>query len=159
VLGVDTSQKMIERARNLNPNCRFEFNPYPDLRLIPSAQFQLVYCRRVLQHQPSASDILGYIAEFLRVLKPAGILAFQIPARIPLLNRIQPRRRLYTLFRSLGVDPVVLYRRGLYPVAMTAVSDQDVISVLRGANGHVLSIEPDTVSCPGIPSNFFYVTK
>jgi ubiquinone/menaquinone biosynthesis C-methylase UbiE len=158
VVGVDISEAMLERARSLNPDCQFIFNPYPDLRLFPDDRFELVYSRRVLQHQHSISAILDYVSEFVRVLKPGGVAAFQIPSHIPLLHRIQPRRRTYRALRAIGVAPQKLYRWKLHPICMTAVPVQAVSAAVEEAHGRIMLVKSDD-SCPGIVSKFYFVSK
>ena len=158
VVGIDISQEMIDRARILNRHCQFLLNPYEDLRIFPDDRFQVVYSGRVLQHQPLVAGILLYVSEFVRVLKKGGIAAFQIPSHIPLLNRLQPKRRIYALLRNAGMSPSALYRWKLHPVRMTAVSTKVVVEAVRAADGRILSVEPDN-SCPGVPSNFYYISK
>jgi SAM-dependent methyltransferase len=159
VVGVDISQAMIDRAKRLSPDCQFEFNPYPDLRLFSSDSFDLIYCRRVLQHQSTQSQILVLVSEFVRVLKAGGVAAFQIPRHVPLRNRLQPRRRLYAALRVAGLRPELLYKLGLHPISMTSVPEVKVRTTVQRSNGIVSSVQVDTTSCPGIQSNFFYVTK
>ena len=48
-----------------------------------------------LQHVPSPATALGYIAEFLRVVRPGSFAVFQVPERIPWLYRLQGRRRAF----------------------------------------------------------------
>jgi ubiquinone/menaquinone biosynthesis C-methylase UbiE len=99
---------MIAAARKLNgayPNCKFILNGNPDLRMFPDHHFDLVYCMLVLQHLPTRAAIATYVADLARVLAPDGLLVCQIPSHIPLRRRLQLRRRLYGILRSLGPDP------------------------------------------------------
>lgn len=51
----------------------------PDLARFPDGTFTFIYSTLVLQHmEPQFSK--GYIREFVRVLAPGGVLAFQLPA-------------------------------------------------------------------------------
>ena len=79
--GVDISPAMIERAREYNRHgdrCRYHVNARDDLAMFPDNTFDLVYTNIVLQHmQPKYA--LGYIAEFLRIIVPGGIVYFQVP--------------------------------------------------------------------------------
>lgn len=80
--GVDISAPMLDQARRFNtqgPTCQFTQNHSPNLKLFEDETFDFVYSRIVLQHMP-ASLARCYIAEFYRVLRPGGILFFQIPA-------------------------------------------------------------------------------
>ena len=54
-IGLDLSETMVERARNLNAavrGCEFRVNTWPDLRDFSEQSFDLVYSGRVLQHLP-----------------------------------------------------------------------------------------------------------
>lgn len=157
-VGVDISPAMIERASTLNPECRFVHNPYPDLRIFPSEWFDLIYSRRVLQHQGTTAEILRYVSEFVRVLKPGGVAAFQIPSRIPWLHRLQPRRRVYGVLRALRFPSNMLYRWRFHPMRMTGVPEREVCAAVVGAGGRVLLVTPDD-SCPGDESRFYHVTR
>ena len=80
VFGVDISSAMIGQATELNKfeNCKYLHNTKADLSLFKSNQFNLIYSNLVLQHiQPEIS--LVYITEFIRVLRPEGLLIFQLP--------------------------------------------------------------------------------
>jgi len=81
VTGVDVATSMIRRARRFNAHgsrCRFVVNRSPDLRQFSDATFDLVHSCIVLQHMPP--DIaLGYVREFFRIAKPAGVVVFQVP--------------------------------------------------------------------------------
>jgi SAM-dependent methyltransferase len=79
--GVDVSPTMIDMAQR-NPakraNCAFRLNTDPDLHAFDDDSFDFVYSRLVLQHMPPRLA-RGYIAEFVRVLRPGGLLIFQVP--------------------------------------------------------------------------------
>lgn len=81
-VGMDVARSMIGPARRHVPagvSCEFAVNRHPDLRAIPSARFDFVHSCLVLQHIPPAIA-LRYIAEFLRVCRPGGLVVFQLPA-------------------------------------------------------------------------------
>src|SRR5205823_2698739 len=74
--GIDISARMIELAQDLNrdrPGCTFVLNDRPDLSQFDSSSFDLVYSSLVLQHMPSPEIALGYISEFLRLVRPDGL--------------------------------------------------------------------------------------
>jgi SAM-dependent methyltransferase len=79
--GVDIAPSMIELARGYNKHggrCEYLLNTHDDLRGLAADSFDLVYSNIVLQHmQPKYS--LPYIREFVRVLRPGGLIVFQIP--------------------------------------------------------------------------------
>lgn len=120
VIGLDISDRMITLANQLNSafsGCQFLVSEAQDLRRFPDRHFDIVYAGLVLQHIPNREVILSLICEFVRVLNRNGLLVFELPSHIPMRNRIQPRRRLYALFRKLGISQDTLYRRlNLHPL-------------------------------------------
>ena len=79
--GVDIAPSMIDLARQYNRaglKCEYFVNPHPDLRLFPDDQFDLVHSNIVLQHMRPEYSAL-YIREFVRVVRPGGLVIFQIP--------------------------------------------------------------------------------
>jgi SAM-dependent methyltransferase len=161
--GIDVSAPMIAAARKLNtafPNCEFVLNGDPDLRMFPGDHFDLIYSVLVLQHLPTRAAIAAYVSDFARVLAPGGLLVCQIPSHIPLRRRLQPRRRLYGILRSLGVAPGVLYNRlGLFPMRMTSMPEPDVRALLTAAGARVLEARADAMASTAIKSRTYYVTK
>jgi SAM-dependent methyltransferase len=101
VIGVDIAPSMIDVARKLHASIRgleFRVNTSDRLDSIESASIDLVYTRLVLQHMP-ARYVRAYLAEFVRVLSPKGVLVFQLPSEDALpvkveghgLKRLLPR--------------------------------------------------------------------
>ena len=81
--GVDIAEPMIDQARRYNrvgDRCRYHVNTDPDLRRFAGGTFDFLYSNIVLQHMPPAAA-LGYVQEFVRVLRPGGIAVFQIPSQ------------------------------------------------------------------------------
>ncbi len=80
VTGVDISPSMIERARGLNrqgDKCEFVLNDAADLKRFAESSFDFVNSSITLQHiEPIYSKV--YLAEFMRILKPGGVLFFQL---------------------------------------------------------------------------------
>ncbi|MGC9947875.1 MAG: class I SAM-dependent methyltransferase [Bryobacteraceae bacterium] len=79
--GVDIAPSMIELARQYNrcgAQCEYFLNPNDDLQIFPDNSFDLVYSNRVLQHMRPRYSI-AYIREFVRVVRPGGLVVFQIP--------------------------------------------------------------------------------
>ncbi|MCP3963689.1 MAG: class I SAM-dependent methyltransferase [bacterium] len=80
--GVDLAPSMIDLARELDPGSGIYYHLHgrPDLNLFDDASFDFVYSRLVLQHM-SPDLSLAYIPELVRVLRPGGLIAFQLPSR------------------------------------------------------------------------------
>lgn len=161
-VGIDISARMVEHARQRNAHVQgveFVANPSSDLRVFGDGEFDLVYTRLVLQHVPSRAAILGYIGEFVRVLAPGGLLAFQLPTHIPLRHRLQPRPRLYGALRQVGLSRDTLYRRlRLHPIRMSYAAVADVEAVLARSCGRILEADVRRVT-GGVTSTTYYVTK
>ncbi len=82
VCGVDIAPSMIEQAREYNrhgESCHYLLHETNDLGLLESDRFDFVLSLIVLQHMKPlyARD---YIREFVRILKPGGLVVFQVPA-------------------------------------------------------------------------------
>jgi SAM-dependent methyltransferase len=161
-VGVDISPKMIEYARQLHldiQGCKFIASAERDLSFFGADQFDLVYSRLVLQHIPSPRGILRYVEDFVRVLAPGGLLAFQVPTHIPLHHRLQPRPRLYRTLRSFGLSRETLYRRlNLHPIRMSCVPRRPLEAALVSAGGWIIDAEVRNIP-GGISSSMYYVTK
>ncbi len=143
--GVDISEPMIAQAREWNRDCtrcRFILNTTGDLQAFESASMDLIYSRFVLQHLPSRALVEAYLSDFIRILRPGGLLVFQLPSRIGLLHRIQPRRRLYALLRGIGVsERVLLGPLKLTPMAMRAMPETEVARLIQTLGGRLVRAE------------------
>jgi SAM-dependent methyltransferase len=163
VVGVDMSETMVARASALHqdrPNCRFALNAAPDLKAFENESFDLVYSRIVLQHQPTAEAIERYIGEFVRVLRSDGLLVFQLPSRLPLAVRLQPRRTLYRLLARLGLSSRTLYwRLGLHPMRMRALPERSVGEVVTRAGAHLLAVDSRHDPEYGFDDSLYFVAR
>jgi ubiquinone/menaquinone biosynthesis C-methylase UbiE len=80
--GVDISSSMISLANqyNMHPDrCRFTVNSTDALAAFPENSYDFIYSFIALQHIPPRY-VRNYLKEFLRMLKPGGVLAFQLPS-------------------------------------------------------------------------------
>ncbi len=162
-VGVDISTRMIESARLLNeayPTCRFETTGGHDLAQFADGEFDLVYSSIVLQHVPGRSAIEGYVREFVRILRPGGLLAFQLPSAIPLRYRLQPRRRAYSVLRTLGTPPSFLRGRlGLHPIRMSGIPESRIRQILGSEQVRILEVDHAIIDGFGIDSCTYWVTR
>jgi SAM-dependent methyltransferase len=82
VWGVDIAPSMIAAARRRDRHpqrCHFVVNGRSDLRIFGDDRFAFVYSSIVLQHvEPRYQR--RYLAEFVRVLAPGGLIVFQLPS-------------------------------------------------------------------------------
>ena len=77
-VGVDISQRMVEKAASMNQmaNCQYLANSGAKLPF-PDATFAFIYSNIVLQHIPRRFA-KKYLSEFVRVLSPGGVLVFGV---------------------------------------------------------------------------------
>ena len=144
-VGVDISAGMVETARALNADvsgCDFRVNESADLLRFDDGEFDLVYSSLVLQHLPNQELVRGYVAEFLRVVAPAGLVVFGLPERIGWPYRLALSRRLYAALRRLRVaEETILRRTRLTPMRMTAVPEALMRGFLESRRASVLRAE------------------
>jgi SAM-dependent methyltransferase len=137
---------MVEQARRLNAdvaNARFLVNAAPDLGQLEDGSFDLVYSRIVLQHLRSPAEALRYVEEFLRVVRPDGIVVFQLPAAVPLRHRLHLRRRAWTALRTVGMGPERLHAWGLSPIRVIGLERVEVVRFVTERGAEVPCAEPD----------------
>lgn len=82
VYGVDVASSMIHAARKYvtDSSCHFILNEKEDLMIFDNGYFDFIYSSLSLQHcEPKT--IKKYLSEFARILKPGGVLIFQLPSR------------------------------------------------------------------------------
>lgn len=143
-LGLDISTTMIEQARKFNrmgERLQFGVNASWNLASFSDASFNFIYASIVLQHIPPPATE-GYLREFLRVLKPGGILVFNLPSETRVgwfklfRYRLRLRTRIKQLMQSLGLahfpgfDP--------HPIDMFSVPEGQVRQILNEAHGKIL---------------------
>jgi SAM-dependent methyltransferase len=144
-VGIDISASMVETARALNSDverCEFRVNTSTDLGQFRDGEFDFVYSSLVLQHLPNGELVRGYVAEFLRVVSPEGLVVFGLPARIGWPYRLALSRRLYSALRRVGVgEQTILRRTPLTPMRMTAVPEAEMRAFLNERGATVLRAE------------------
>lgn len=82
--GVDISSTMLTEAARYNScgeACLYVRNEGANLDCFPGDTFDFIYSSMVLQHIPPEAS-KAYIREFVRVLKPGGLLIFQMPSTL-----------------------------------------------------------------------------
>ncbi len=168
VVGIDVAESMVAKARELNADCarcRFEVNRAEGLPGLVTGSFDLVYSRLVLQHIPP-DRVATYIPEFVRVLAPAGLLFFQLPAPL----RISARARYAhapvadtRLKKQLPRWVVVAYRHLKFPfvphMRMFGMPREQVLDLLGGAGARVLAVRPDNSHGPEGEGFEYWATK
>lgn len=150
--GVDIAPSMLEQARQFNQHgerCRYHLNANADLRLFADQQFDFVVTLITLQHvEPRYST--AYLEEFLRVLKPKGLLVFQLPSEpTPQYARHRKIRRkippvLLNFYRQLryGNNTTKNHRN----MEMYGVPKSQVIALLQANGGEIVEVKPDALA-------------
>ena len=142
--GIDISSEMIAAARRMangNANCHFLVNTAPDLAGFEDNAFAFIYCSIVLQHiEPQR--IGCYIREFIRLLKPEGILVFQVPDRHigQWIARVRSKLKFKTRVRQLLAKfggPEVPCRSGW---RMYCFSESKIRKLLGGGPGQIVDV-------------------
>jgi SAM-dependent methyltransferase len=137
-VGIDVSERMLEHARRLNadtPNVTFASSDEP-----PPEPFDLVVANLVLQHLPSKARARVSIGRLIKATRPDGLLVFQLPTKLPLARRLQPRRRLYKPLRT-RVGAERLHAAGLHPVRLLALPEPNVRDTVDRAGATVAHTE------------------
>ena len=153
---VDVAEGMVARAQELHADlASCTFVAAADLTQLPEASFDLVYSNLVLQHLPSRAAVERYLADFLRVVRPDGIVIFQLPASLRLRQRLQPRRRLYRLLRAVGLEARLLQRLGAHPIRLLAIPEAETRALLDHHGARVALVTAEELS--GVSSRRYYV--
>jgi len=148
--GVDIAPSMIELAEKYNRHgeaCCYHLNETDDLRLFADNMFDFIYSCITLQHMRPVYA-RKYIAEFLRILAPSGVLIFQLPSH-PLLFRSSGKPN----FRGIVLRCVprmlldVTYRRIKYGKRPRMegywINQRAMVDHLHRNNGVIIDIKQD----------------
>lgn len=141
VTGVDISAEMLSHARRFNRHgdrVDYLLNTEDDLRQLPDDHFDFVYSIITLQHMEPVYA-RRYIAEFVRVTAPGGVILFQLPVvsarevAVPRPFTLWPDtlvKRLYRdLRKKLAADPVM---------EMHAIPRAEVEALLRESGAELI---------------------
>ena len=102
VQGIDVSERMLELAREHNPeltNVAWLLGDGESLRPIEDGWADLCLSHVVFQHIPDPAITLAYVREMGRVLKPGGLSAFQVSNQ-PSIHAISDKRRFVASVRG-----------------------------------------------------------
>ncbi len=133
--GVDISAEMARQAAEMAPNrerCTFHTNVAPDLAVFDDDHFDLVHSNIVLQHV--GPDLTrSYIAEFARIVRPGGVVHFQLP--------VKPAPGLFGLGLQIVPRPILnRIRRGM---SMHGIPETRVHAMLYSRGLNVVATDPD----------------
>jgi len=158
--GVDIAPSMIKLAneKNNRENCKFFLNDKNDLSLFGDEEFDFVYSIITLQHmQPKYSK--NYISEFLRVLKPNGILIFQIPSK-PDLGTLIYHNPLNKLRRKIGSFLTFGKKKHKAPIMeMYWIPIKEMVSFLNKNGAQIIEIKENDAAGDEWDSFTYKVSK
>jgi ubiquinone/menaquinone biosynthesis C-methylase UbiE len=161
-VGVDISEVMIRLAQEHNPRpdqCRYLVNDKPDLEIFSAGYFDFVYSNIVFQHIPPDLTF-GYIREFIRILKPGGLIVFQMTTEELPAAGTKARE----LFRKLAPRSVrQAYKKmkfGTWAIKdMYCIPAQEMVSFISAHGGRIVAAADDRMSLPRYKGKRYVVTK
>ena len=145
--GVDIAEGMVSGAQKLNTRPDRVHYSVGELDRITfsDSTFDLVYSRIVLQHMPVELQA-RFIAEFIRVIKPGGLAAFQTPSE----NMVDSG----TVFKSPIETP-----DGVVTIDMNVFPRVSVEATIAAAGGRLVAAEEDQAAGSKCKSFFYFVTR
>ena len=133
---------MIQAAKQFNRHgerCQYRLNTATHLRAFPDSSFDLVYSCITLQHLPRRHT-RAYLAEFLRVLHPQGLLVFQLPDRYH-------RSKDWLTYTIYGLFMRTLLRR-TDVMEMHGIAREPILELVAASGGEVVLTEEDSMAGP-----------
>ena len=163
--GVDIAPSMIELARKYNTEVdrvRYFVNDKPDLSLFENDRFDFIYTNITLQHIPPEFS-KAYLREFVRVLKPGGLLMFQLPTHKKSVPIGKEKNSFKTFLKKIVPESLVrLYKKWRYEerahVDMYGKSETEVHEIIESAGGKIVDVTPDDIAM-GWEGNLYCVLK
>jgi 2-polyprenyl-3-methyl-5-hydroxy-6-metoxy-1,4-benzoquinol methylase len=141
VVGVDIAPTMIEEALKYNRHgdrCKYHVNDRPDLQQFLDGEFDFILTLIVLQHM-APHYAKGYLKEFLRLLKPGGVVLFQMPeVSLTPENRIIPE----------DAEPIM---------DMFGIPPNEIISFIEDNGGRILNVHYNL--SPGAEKSHIYIAE
>ena len=178
-IGVDISPSMIENARKHNhmgDKCKYVINEASNLSQFSDNSFDFVYSKLVLQHiRPKYSK--EYIKEFIRIVKPGGLILFQIPYSLEIPKRticgidipeklLQVKESIFRISKSLcqnvknnHIIRTWITKQKFQPVMeFYGIPREEVERIIEQNCGNVIKIDIDN-NCPPWKGYLYFVTK
>jgi ubiquinone/menaquinone biosynthesis C-methylase UbiE len=140
VVGVDIAASMVDAARAHNRHgdrVRYVVNTRPDLAMFDDGAFDLAYSSITLQHIPPRYA-RGYIREFFRVVRPGGLVVFQMRGG----PRVEPgsvRDLLYRLNRE-HLRRILQRLRRRPPYEIHYIAREQIEELIAAAGGSVVAV-------------------
>ncbi len=155
--GVDISRTMISMAQELNhdsPRCHFHLNEDTRLQRLQDNYFGFIYTSLVLQHiAPHSSH--QYILELIRVLKPGGVLIFQVPERLRASSLIRLRTRLAVRSRLQSI----LGKQKSCGMEMHCIKEAVIRKLIAQSGARVVDVALTNSCHPSFSGDLQYFTQ
>lgn len=171
--GIDISAKMIEQANGFNKypeKCNYIVNTSDNLSVFDIDYFGFIYTSVVLQHIPY-QYIKEYLKEFIRVLKPGGVLVFQLPEykeesdteNQSWRKMLKIRTRLKHLFHfaestEYGCHSTVYQLKG-FELEMNSIQENVVRNIMTQAGAKIIDIKLTNSTAPNFNGNLQYLEE
>jgi len=154
VYGVDIAPTMLKTAREIygeNSKIIFVQNNHHDLASFNTGKFDLIISLITLQHIPDKEIIKKFILEFLRILKPNGILYFQLPSvpgfSVPKNILLKLRGKLYYFFTKIGLPQKYCFQKKIVPfMHMNHLSKKEIESIVDGVAEILQTYDDNTIN-------------
>jgi ubiquinone/menaquinone biosynthesis C-methylase UbiE len=155
--GVDISPTMIRLAKEYSqdfPHCHFLLNEHEHLESLQDNYFGFIYTSIVLQHIAEQYS-RRYISELIRVLKPGGVLVFQIPDSLR-LGRVKKMRAKMALRSKVEA---VLGGKKSYVMEMHCIQEAEVRELVKEGGGQVVDVRLTNSADPVFCGNLLYISQ
>ncbi|HEY6249774.1 MAG TPA: class I SAM-dependent methyltransferase [Candidatus Angelobacter sp.] len=153
--GVDIAPTMIELAKEFHKNncrCKFLLNQADHLPSFSDGNFGFIYSSIALQHMKE-TYVRSYLGELVRVLKPGGVLVFQVADRNSLTRRIRNlvgvRRRMKRLL-GRRVPPALL-------MEMHCIAENKIRELLSTQNVQIVDVRLTNSTAPDFNGNLQFL--
>lgn len=143
--GVDISEPMITLANKYNEfgeRCKYHLNTDNDMKIFTDNYFDFILSKITLQHmEPRYAK--NYIKEFVRILKPGGVLFFQLPTEP--VEKTPKQTRTKAFFKKSIPKPALNFyynfKRLYNPVIeMHGTPESEVVKFLVENGGKIVKI-------------------
>lgn len=173
--GIDIAPSMIKLATEYNQypeSCHYQLNEESNLGCFQDKHFDFIYTCRVLQHM-KPEYAFNYIAEFVRLLKPGGVIVLQEPTEklpVPMESSKTEADSAKSVLKRLIPQPLLKWyykarweylsskQKQMPKMEMYGISIEEMKAFITKQGAFVHAVVPDD-SCPDWQSFCYLITK